>query len=63
MGAWGGIGVTEATLTALFIQVGVNPEAAAAGVLIQRAAYFAVVLGWGGAALMRPRAPALAESA
>lgn len=53
VGAWGGLGVTEATLTALYMRAGVGPETAAAGVLLHRAGYFLTVLVWGGAAVVR----------
>jgi len=52
VGAWGGVGVTEAALTGLYIQIGVPPDVAAAGALLHRALFYAVVLGWGGAALV-----------
>jgi uncharacterized membrane protein YbhN (UPF0104 family) len=52
VGAWGGVGVTEAALTGLYIQIGVPPDLAAAGTLLHRALFYAVVLGWGGAALL-----------
>ena len=51
VGVWGGIGVTEAALTGLFVQLGVPAEQAAAGVLLHRAVYYAVVLAGGGSAL------------
>ncbi len=51
LGPWGGIGVTEAALTALFVQSGIEPDAAAAGALIHRATYYVVAAGWGGVAL------------
>jgi len=51
VGAWGGIGVTEAALTGLYIQIGVPPDLAAAGTLLHRALFYAVVLLPGGAAL------------
>ncbi len=51
VGAWGGIGVTEAALTGLFVKLGVPPEQAAAGVLLHRAIFYAVVLIAGGLAL------------
>ncbi len=50
LGPWGGIGVTEAALTALGTYFGVPAEAAAAGALLHRAVYYAVVLGCGGPA-------------
>ncbi len=56
VGAWGGgVGVTEAALTGLFVQIGVPPEQAAAGALLHRAIFYALVLGWGGWALLRGR--------
>ena len=45
---WGGIGVTEATMTALFVQFGIEPDAAAAGALLHRASFYLLVLVWGG---------------
>jgi len=52
VGAWGGIGVTEAALTALFVRFGVSPGLAAAGALLHRAMYYAVILSFGGLALL-----------
>ena len=51
LGAWGGIGVTEAALAALGAQFGVPAEAAAAGALLHRAVFYAVVLSCGGGSL------------
>lgn len=51
IGAWGGIGVTEAALTALFIQFGLSPDQAAAGALLHRAIFYTAVLLLGGGAL------------
>ena len=51
LGAWGGIGVTEAALAALGAQFGVPAEAAAAGALLHRAVFYTVVLSCGGASL------------
>jgi uncharacterized membrane protein YbhN (UPF0104 family) len=53
VGAWGGIGVTEAALTGLYMQIGIPGELAAAGALLHRAIFYAVVLSWGGIALLR----------
>jgi uncharacterized membrane protein YbhN (UPF0104 family) len=53
LGPWGGIGVTEAAMAGVYLQLGVSGEAAAAGVLLHRGAYYAVGLGWGGLALAR----------
>jgi uncharacterized membrane protein YbhN (UPF0104 family) len=53
VGAWGGIGVTEAALTGLYMQIGIPGELAAAGALLHRAVFYAVVLSWGGIALLR----------
>lgn len=52
VGAWGGIGVTEAALTGLYIQIGISPDLAAAGTLLHRALFYLVVLVWGGVALL-----------
>ena len=46
VGAWGGIGVTEAALTGLYVQIGLPPDQAAAGALLHRAVFYAVVLAW-----------------
>ena len=51
VGAWGGIGVTEAALAALGTHFGVPAEAAAAGALLHRAVFYAVVLSCGGGSL------------
>lgn len=51
-GTWGGIGVTEAALTGLYVQFGVPADLALAGTLLHRAVFYLVVLGWGGAALL-----------
>ena len=51
LGAWGGIGVTEAALVALGTQFGVPADAAAAGALLHRAVFYTVVLSCGGLAL------------
>jgi len=48
----GGIGVTEAALTGLYIQFGIPGEAAAAGALLHRATLYLVVVVWGGASLI-----------
>jgi uncharacterized membrane protein YbhN (UPF0104 family) len=53
VGAWGGIGVTEATLTLLYVRIGLPPDVAAAGTLLHRAIFYAVVLGWGGLSMLR----------
>lgn len=53
VGAWGGIGVTEAALTGMYMQIGIPGELAAAGALLHRAVFYAVVLSWGGIALLR----------
>ena len=52
VGIWGGIGVTEAALTGLFVQLGIPAEQAAAGVLLHRAMFYAVVLAGCGLALL-----------
>jgi len=52
-GAWGGIGVTEAAMTALYVRVGLSVDDAAAAALLHRAMYYALVLGWGGWSLLR----------
>lgn len=48
VGAWGGVGVTEAALTALYVRFGIPAEEAAAGALLHRACFYAMVLAWGG---------------
>ena len=53
LGPWGGIGVTEAAMAGVYLQLGVAGDAAAAGVLLHRAGYYLVGLGWGGVALLR----------
>ena len=53
LGAWGGIGVTEAALATLGAHFGVPPEQAAAGALLHRAIFYVVVLSWGGKALWK----------
>jgi uncharacterized membrane protein YbhN (UPF0104 family) len=55
VGAWGGIGVTEAALTGLYVQIGIPGELAAAGALLHRAILYAIVLGLGGVALLREK--------
>jgi uncharacterized protein (TIRG00374 family) len=55
LGAWGGIGVTEAALAALGAQFGVPAEAAAAGALLHRAVFYSVVLSCGGGSLWAER--------
>ena len=57
IGVWGGIGVTEAALTAFYVQIGVDKEAAAAAALLHRALYYLVVCGWGGYSLLREGRP------
>jgi len=52
IGTWGGIGVTEAALTGLYVQIGIPAELAAAGALLHRAILYAIVLGLGGLALL-----------
>jgi len=53
VGAWGGIGVTEAALTGLFVQIGIPLEVAATGALLHRAIFYLVGLIGGGPALAR----------
>lgn len=53
VGVWGGVGVTEAALTALFIQFGIPAGEAAAGALLHRGVYYLFVLTWGGYGLLR----------
>ncbi len=55
LGAWGGIGVTEAALAVLGAQFGVPAEAAAAGALLHRGVFYTVVLSCGGASLWAER--------
>ena len=42
LGAWGGIGVTEAALTGLFVQIGIPAELAATAALLHRAVFYSV---------------------
>jgi len=51
VGAWGGIGVTEAALTGLFVQIGIPLELAATGALLHRAIFYVVGLAGGGPVL------------
>ncbi len=55
LGAWGGIGVTEAALATLGTHFGVPAEAAAAGALLHRAVFYTVVLTCGGWSLWAER--------
>ena len=57
LGPWGGIGVTEVAMAGIYMQLGIAGEAAAAGVLLHRAAYYVVGLAWGGVALLRTGRP------
>ncbi len=57
LGPWGGIGVTEVAMAGIYMQLGIAGEAAAAGVLLHRAAYYIVGLVWGGVALLRTGRP------
>ena len=61
LGAWGGIGVTEAALATLGAQFGVPAEQAAAGALLHRAIFYLVVLAWGGKALWKEGRISLSE--
>ena len=53
VGAWGGIGVTEAALTGLFVQIGIPLEMAATGALLHRAVFYLVGFAGGGPAVAR----------
>ncbi|MCP3977710.1 MAG: flippase-like domain-containing protein [bacterium] len=57
VGVWGGIGVTEAALTGLYVHIGIPIELAAAGALLHRATFYALVLGIGGYSLVREGRP------
>ncbi|MDH3626906.1 MAG: flippase-like domain-containing protein [Acidobacteriota bacterium] len=61
IGVWGGIGVTEAALTAFYVQIGVDEGAAAAAALLHRALFYTVVCGWGGYSLLREGRPSVVE--
>lgn len=63
LGPWGGVGVTEAAMAAVYLELGVPGDAAAAGVLLHRAGYYLVGLGWGGVALARIGRRAAIEAA
>jgi uncharacterized membrane protein YbhN (UPF0104 family) len=52
VGVSGGIGVTEAAITVLYIQAGIPAEVATAGALLHRATFYIVVLLGGGASLL-----------
>jgi uncharacterized protein (TIRG00374 family) len=52
IGIWGGIGITEAALTGLFVQFGLPLEQAAAGALLHRAVFYLFVIVAGGLALV-----------
>jgi uncharacterized membrane protein YbhN (UPF0104 family) len=52
VGGWGGIGITEAALTGLYLQLDVPAHDAAAAALLHRAVFYCVVLGWGGAVVV-----------
>jgi len=51
----GGVGATEAALIPLLIAQGVPGDVAAAGALLHRATYYAVILVWGGISLAGTR--------
>ena len=55
LGAWGGIGVTEAALATLGAEFGVPADAAAAAALLHRAVFYSVVLSCGGVSLWAER--------
>jgi uncharacterized membrane protein YbhN (UPF0104 family) len=57
-GTVGGIGATELALIGFLGRMDVPPEAAAAGALLHRSAYYAVSLGLGGIALLLEGQPA-----
>jgi len=52
VGAWGGVGVTEVAITALYVHFGIPADEAAAAALLHRAMYYALILGGGGLALL-----------
>ena len=49
----GGVGVTEAALVGLYTQIGISGPEAAAGALLHRVSYYAVILIWGAIAFVR----------
>jgi len=53
VGVWGGIGITEAALTGLYVQFGIPADQAAAAALLHRAIFYAVVLSFGGFSLLQ----------
>jgi uncharacterized protein (TIRG00374 family) len=63
LGPWGGVGITEAAMAGVYLQLGVAGDVAAAGVLLHRASYYLVGLGWGGVALLRMGKPRGLEAA
>jgi uncharacterized protein (TIRG00374 family) len=52
VGIWGGIGVTEAALTGLYVQLGLPLEQAAAGALLHRAVLYLFIMVVGGLSLL-----------
>jgi uncharacterized protein (TIRG00374 family) len=62
IGIWGGVGVTEAALTGLFVQFGVPAEQAAMGALLHRGIFYLVVLGWGGHGLWAEGRPSMDDA-
>ena len=48
LGTWGGVGVTEASLTVLYVRIGIPPETATAAALLHRTTFYLVVLVSGG---------------
>lgn len=53
VGVWGGIGVTEAALTGLYVQFGIPADQAAAAALLHRAVFYVIVLSFGGFSLLQ----------
>jgi uncharacterized protein (TIRG00374 family) len=53
VGVWGGIGVTEAALTGLYVQLGIPGDQAAAAALLHRAIFYVIVLSCGGLSLLQ----------
>ncbi len=54
----GGVGVTEAALVGLYTQIGISGPEAAAGALLHRVSYYAVILTWGAVAFVKTSAEA-----
>ena len=57
----GGVGVTEAALVGLYTQIGISGPEAAAGALLHRVSYYAIILVWGAIAFVKCNSDARAS--